>query len=115
MKTSSLAVALASAALIALPAAASAEYQNGGPGGWQNNRWENREVTGRVTGAWPYNLDVSGAPHVRLHNGTVIEPTGTTLQPGMRVRISGHPNRDGTFEADRITVENSRRRTEYRY
>jgi len=34
----------------------------------------------------------------------VIAPTGTTLQSGMRVRIWGSWNGDGTFEANQIDV-----------
>lgn len=44
---------------------------------------------------------------VRLHQGTVINPRGTNLQNGMQLRITGHRNNDGTFEADRIDVGNN--------
>lgn len=38
---------------------------------------------------------------VTLHQGTIINPTGLQLEPGMRVAIAGHA--DGTtFDANRI-------------
>ncbi len=44
---------------------------------------------------------------VRLHQGTIITPTGLTLEPGMHVTVYGHPG-DGVFVADDIE-------TPYRY
>lgn len=44
---------------------------------------------------------------VRLHQGTIINPTGLTLQPGMRVTIFGY-NAGAWFEANQID-------TPYRY
>ena len=38
---------------------------------------------------------------VTLHDGTIINPTGITLQPGFRVTIYGRPSGD-TFAADEI-------------
>ncbi|HYZ17118.1 MAG TPA: hypothetical protein VE591_11975 [Candidatus Acidoferrum sp.] len=43
----------------------------------------------------------SGAERVTLHKGTVINPTGLTLEPGMPVTIVGHPS-DRAFVADEI-------------
>jgi len=51
-------------------------------------------------GQGQYGQDV----RIHLHQGTVINPRGTTLQNGMQLRIQGHANSDGTFEADRIDV-----------
>jgi len=39
-----------------------------------------------------------------LHNGTVINPTGTNLTAGERVRVIGNWNQDGTFSATEIDV-----------
>ncbi|MHB8433815.1 MAG: hypothetical protein ACYC8W_10850 [Candidatus Tyrphobacter sp.] len=44
---------------------------------------------------------------VQLHQGTIITPTGLTLEPGMQVTVYGHPG-DGVFVADDIE-------TPYRY
>jgi hypothetical protein len=41
---------------------------------------------------------------VHLHQGTVINPRGWTIQPGQQVDVYGHPNSDGSLEADSITV-----------
>jgi hypothetical protein len=38
---------------------------------------------------------------VSLHQGTIINPTGITLEPGFHVRIYGYPN-NGTFLANEI-------------
>ncbi len=40
---------------------------------------------------------------VNLHQGTVILPTGLTLEPGMHVNVSGYWT-DGGFHADRIIL-----------
>ncbi|HYZ17119.1 MAG TPA: hypothetical protein VE591_11980 [Candidatus Acidoferrum sp.] len=45
--------------------------------------------------------DRSGMDDVMLHKGTIIEPKGLQLQPGMQITIAGHP-RGGTFDANRI-------------
>lgn len=74
---------------------------NGGynNGGYNNNgRWNNN---GGYNNGGYYN---NGGMPIHLHQGTVINPTGTTLQAGMNVRVWGHPNSDGSFEADRIDV-----------
>ncbi|HVS45080.1 MAG TPA: hypothetical protein VMS32_00235 [Verrucomicrobiae bacterium] len=47
---------------------------------------------------------------VHLHQGTIINPTGTTLRRGMRVDIRGYQNGDGALEANRIDVTDG-----YRY
>jgi hypothetical protein len=38
---------------------------------------------------------------VKLHQGTIINPTGLTLKPGMKVTIYGHPQ-NGQFLANEI-------------
>src|SRR5579875_1443665 len=42
---------------------------------------------------------------LQLHRGTVINPRGTTLQPGMTVNVSGVPQSDGSLDANTITVQ----------
>jgi hypothetical protein len=54
-------------------------------------------IHGRVSGFdGKYDLSVRDdrgfVDHVKLHDGTVILPTGLTLRPGMRVTISGRPD-----------------------
>jgi hypothetical protein len=62
------------------------------------------EIFGFITGAAPFNVFLWQGPHVHLHQGTVINPTGITLQPHMHVAIYGHWNYDGSYHADRIDV-----------
>ncbi|MBV8152072.1 MAG: hypothetical protein JO101_04560 [Candidatus Eremiobacteraeota bacterium] len=42
--------------------------------------------------------------NVHLHKGTVINPRGITLQPGMIVDVSGQAEPDGSLRGDYITV-----------
>jgi Domain of unknown function (DUF5666) len=76
-------------------------YGNNGYGGYGNN---NGNLNGVVSSFSPYNLYLSNGLHVVLHNGTVINPTGTNLTAGQRVRIIGYRNQDGTFAANEIDV-----------
>ncbi len=87
---------LAAAAAFCIPRIAGAElpYYNA----------HEYERLGRVVNFQPYNLQLDRGPHMSLHNGTVIRPTGLTLANGMPVRVVGHDNRDGTFEADEIDL-----------
>ncbi len=41
---------------------------------------------------------------VHLHQGTVINPRGVSIQPGQTVDVVGHPRSDGSLDADTITV-----------
>lgn len=60
-------------------------------------------VVGRF-GGFDMTLRVEGSPlPVRLHQGTIINPTGLTIKPGMRVRVFGHWA-NGAFQADRIVL-----------
>lgn len=68
-------------------------------------------LRGVVTDSQPYfvTLEAGGVQvPVQLHDGTVILPTGTTLQPGMRLAIDGYWIRHGggpaTFLANRIVL-----------
>jgi Domain of unknown function (DUF5666) len=84
-------------------------YNNGGyygNGGYNNGRYGNRgnQLSGTVSSFSPYNLYLSNGTHVELHNGTVINPTGTNLSAGQRVRVIGNWNGDGTFNANEIDV-----------
>jgi opacity protein-like surface antigen len=41
---------------------------------------------------------------VRLHQGTVINPRGATIEPGQVLDVIGHANSDGSLNADTITI-----------
>jgi len=94
--------ALAAIALALIPLAApAAPDDNSAPYGAP---WRTQEIDGTVANFRPYNADLFGGRHLVLHNGTVIRPTGITLQRGMHVRVFGRWNRDGSFRADEVDV-----------
>jgi hypothetical protein len=76
---------------------------------WDDRRYRDRDdhqLRGVVTrfGGFDMTLRVEGSPlPVRLHQGTIINPNGLTLRPGMRVRVFGHWD-DGRFQANRIVL-----------
>ncbi len=74
-------LALAAAVVISpLAASAQAGPPMGGPGmGMMHDR---HHLMGRVASYSGYNLQLDGGQHVRLHQGTVINPTGWTHSPG---------------------------------
>lgn len=78
-------------------------YGNNGYGGYG----QNGNLTGVVSSFSPYNLYLNNGLHVVLHDGTVINPRGTNLTAGQRVRIIGYRNQDGTFAANEIDVVGS--------
>lgn len=71
-----------------------------------NNSASTTSISGTVTSFSGYNMTLNGGQSVSLHQGTVINPTGTTIQPGMNVVISGYPN-GGTFNANEVDVNGS--------
>lgn len=74
----------------------------GGYGGYGNNNG-NQTLSATVASFSPYNLYLTNGTHVALHDGTVINPTGTNLTGGQRVRIYGYWN-GNTFNANEIDV-----------
>lgn len=63
---------------------------------------------GKVTYFRRFDLQIETAPNVyrqiHLHQGTIINPRGTTLSPGMTVEISGSAQADHSLNADSITA-----------
>lgn len=63
---------------------------------------------GKVTYFKQFELQIETAPHVyreiHLHQGTEIDPRGTTLNRGMLVNVNGAAQSDGSLNADVITV-----------
>jgi hypothetical protein len=41
---------------------------------------------------------------IHLHQGTIIDPRGATIEPGQVVDVVGHANADGSLNADAITI-----------
>ncbi|TAM58362.1 hypothetical protein EPN52_11000 [bacterium] len=66
------------------------------------------DITGTVTYFRRFDLQVETATstyrQIHLHQGTVINPTGTTLTNGMKVRVRGQSQSDGSLNADEIDV-----------
>src|SRR5471030_1298990 len=89
-------------------------YNNGAYNGSYNNGQFNNgqynngqgQLTGVVSAFSNFNLQLNNNQNIQLHQGTVINPTGTTLRAGMQVQIYGRNNGNGTFEADTINVVN---------
>ncbi len=65
-------------------------------------------TSGNVTYFKRFDLQVrtgaSSYREVHLHQGTIIDPRGTTLTVGQRVDVSGTSRSDGSLEANVITV-----------
>jgi hypothetical protein len=63
---------------------------------------------GKVTYFRRFDMQVETAPKVyrdvHLHQGTVINPRGTTLAPGMTVDVEGSAQSDHSLSADTITA-----------
>lgn len=93
--------ALFGAALIAMLAAPLAAPAASSAQGYENNE---RRLTGRIIESKPWNLQLSVGPHIYLHPGTVIRPTGLMLRSGMWVRVIGHRTADNSFAADEVDL-----------
>lgn len=95
-----LGVAVAAAALISPAIASAQEYPTYATAG------ADQQIQGTISsinGTWNITVaDSDGySDSVELHQGTIINPTGLTLQPGMTVTIDGYP--DGSnFDAVEI-------------
>ena len=63
---------------------------------------------GRVTWFRRFEMQLETAPgvyrQVHLHQGTIINPRGTTITPGMTVDVSGSAQSDHSLNADAITT-----------
>jgi hypothetical protein len=73
------------------------------PGPWVGAH----RVYGRIVDSQPYFISVRAGDQVvavRMHTGTEILPTGTTLVRGMRVGVDGDWDDRGNFRAYRIVL-----------
>lgn len=65
-------------------------------------------VRGTVTFFRRFDLQVqmplNSYKQIHLHQGTIINPRGTSLAPGQVVDVRGRANADGSLEADEITL-----------
>jgi hypothetical protein len=62
-----------------------------------------RGVVSAIDGKWTLTVhdDRNFIENIALHPGTVIEPTGLRLEPGMRVSVLGYQD-NANFDADKI-------------
>ncbi|MGP6157490.1 MAG: hypothetical protein ACLPYS_08290 [Vulcanimicrobiaceae bacterium] len=108
MKTTAFwnALALAAGTALSLPAAAFAQSAAQAAPPSYAQRTGEETIHGRIASIdGKYDVQVRDergyVDRVRLHDGTIINPTGLTLAPGMDVSIIGH-NAGGTFDANEI-------------
>ena len=63
---------------------------------------------GKITYFRRFDMQLETAPNVyrnvHLHQGTVINPRGASLAPGMTVDVSGSAQSDHSLDADTITA-----------
>jgi hypothetical protein len=98
---------LLAAALLAMPLAATAQnYDPSGYGG--GNR--DRNLGGVIASVNGGSFQLRNGRTVFLHHGTVINPTGTRLQPGMAVSVIGYPAGNGNVNANEVDVNGPRHR-----
>jgi len=100
MNRSTLATFALGAILTCAPALAGAQNMSGGMMPMGSHHAE----LGTITSVQGSSLTLGDGRTIFLHQGTVIHPTGTTLQPGMRIAATG--DRDGykRFNAGLIDV-----------
>ncbi len=65
-------------------------------------------VRGTVTYFRRFDLEVrmplNAYKNIHLHQGTIIDPRGATIEPGQTVDVRGRANADGTLDADAIII-----------
>jgi hypothetical protein len=101
MKHLRLAGGLLIAALLAVPAISSAQGYGYGHRAYND---ANRTFSGTISAVNGGALAMSNGRTVFLKNGTVINPTGTRLQPGMRISVVGSPAGDGNINASEVDI-----------
>jgi len=90
-----IATLMGSALAIAMPFAASAQAQ-----------YASR--VGLVTASYGDRITLDNGMTVYFHQGTIIKPTGMSLYPGMRVRVSGMRQSHVRLDAHEVHLINAR-------
>ena len=100
--------------LVLVAATATAASAQWYPGYQQDSYRNGRSVQARGIVAsynW-YDLQLQSGngrdAYVHLHQGTIINPRGTTLRSGMPVRVIGYVDGSGTLQANEIDIMNNR-------
>jgi hypothetical protein len=64
---------------------------------------------GRVSYFKRFEMQIQTGPNayrsIHLHQGTVINPTGRSIEPGQRVHVDGAAQSDGSLAANTITID----------
>ena len=90
---------LMTAALCGAPAAIGAQ-----PMDRAGDRWDQSHVTGVISTIQGSSVQLDNGRVVFLHHGTVINPTGTRLQVGMRIAVLGSPSSNDAIDANEIDI-----------
>jgi hypothetical protein len=98
MNFSRIAAGLLTVALFAAPTAGFAQANGYGVG----------QYRGTISSVKGGAVTLNDGRTVFLQNGTVINPTGIELQPGMRISIMGSPAGNGNVNAGQIDVAGNR-------
>jgi multidrug efflux pump subunit AcrA (membrane-fusion protein) len=110
MKYSLLAAGLMTAALLVAPIVGSAQTAPYGANGYDNGQ---NHTNGVISSVNRGDLTLQDGRTIFLHSGTVINPTGTQLQPGMQVSVMGSSAGNGNFNAVEIDIANNGSNTGY--
>jgi len=89
-------------ATAALPVAVSAQVWP-----WNYNANNGARQSGVISSTQGSSFTLSNGQTVFMHQGTVINPTGTTLAPGMRVNILGGYGGNNAINANEVDVTGS--------
>jgi hypothetical protein len=98
----SILVAVATATAPLAASAAGFPWNGSQNGTWTNNG--NVRQTGVVASTQGSSLTLQNGETIFLHQGTVINPTGTTLQPGMQIQVIGGYGGNNAVNASEIDV-----------
>lgn len=108
MKRSTLPAALLTAAIAAAPLAALADGTWGQGGHFDSAGHYGNAVAragGTIAEVRGGMLRLQDGRPIFLRRGTVINPTGIDLRPGMRITVRGEPGGNGAINAEVIEVE----------
>jgi hypothetical protein len=77
------------------------------PPNYNYNNNGSRETSGTIAVVNGTNIKLQEGRNIFLANGTAINPTGTTLRPGMQIYVWGVRGGNGAINATRIDVQSN--------